>query len=528
VMRVLPLENEAINECWLSDKDRFSYEGLNSDDRLRTPMVKQGGEWKAVDWQTALDVVAQGLTDIVARHGPGAIGALVSPHSTLEELTLAGRFIRALGSDNIDFRLRQSDFRGNGGVPWLGMSIAELGQCDRVIVVGSFLRKDQPLIAQRLRQAARKGAEISMVHSVDDDWLINVKHKTIVPPSKLPLALAGIAAAAGASSEALAGIEPSDEAKAIAGSLKAGKKTAILLGNYAAQHPDFSQIHAIAQLVAQATGATLGFLPEAANSVGAHIAGALPQSGGMHAQAMLAEPRKAYVVMHAEPEFDFANAIAAREAMQQAELVVAMSPYDHPKAFADVILPISPFTETAGSFVNCEGRLQEFQGVVRPFAETRPGWKVWRVLGSMLRLDGFTAESVADVRASVAGDANAIRGKLDNATRVAIAKPRTDAAPVERVADVPIYFADPLVRRSGPLQRTKDAQPPKARLHRVTLSSVGVAEGAQVKVKQGKGEAVLTAVVDPGVPPGVVRIAAAHASTCNLEGLSGPVSLEKV
>src|SRR5262245_21867612 len=266
VMRVLPLENEAINECWLSDKDRFSYEGLNSEDRLRTPMVKQGGEWKAVDWQTALDVVAQGLSDIAARHGPGAIGALVSPHSTLEELTLAGRFVRALGSDNIDFRLRQSDFRGNGGLPWLGMPVADLAKCDRVLVVGSFLRKDQPLIAQRLRQGARKGAEISMVHSVDDDWLMNVKNKAIVAPSKLPLALAGIAVAAGVVSDALAGIEPSDAEKAIAESLKSGKTAAILLGNYAIQHPEYSQLHAMAQLIAQTTGATLGFLPEAANT----------------------------------------------------------------------------------------------------------------------------------------------------------------------------------------------------------------------------------------------------------------------
>jgi NADH-quinone oxidoreductase subunit G len=528
VMRVLPLENEAINECWLSDRDRFSYEGLNSDDRLRTPMVKQGGEWKAVDWQTALDVVAQGLTDIVARHGPGAIGTLVSPHSTLEEMTLAARFVRALGSDNVDFRLRQSDFRGEGGVPWLGMAVADLGQCDRFVVVGSFLRKDQPLLAQRLRQAARKGAEISMVHSVDDDWLMNVKHKAIVAPSKLPLALAGIAVAAGATSGALAAVTPTDEDKAIAASLKSGKRTAVLLGNYAAQHPDYSQLHALAQLVAEATGATLGFLPEAANSVGAYLAGALPQSGGMNAQAMLAEPRKAYVFMHAEPTFDCANPFAARDAMQQAELVVAMTPFDHAKAFADVILPISPFTETAGSFVNCEGRLQEFHGVVRPFAETRPGWKVWRVLGSMLKLDGFTAESAEDVRTSVIPDPGAIAGKLDNGTRVAVASPRTDAAPIERVADVPIYFADALVRRSGPLQRTKDARPPKVRLHRSTLSSIGASEGGQVKVKQGRGEAVLTAVVDPQVPPGVVRIAAAHASTCNLEGMTGPVSLEKV
>ena len=527
VMRVLPLENEAINECWLSDKDRFSYEGLNTADRLRTPMVKQGGEWKAVDWQTALDVVAQGLSDIVARHGPGAIGALVSPHSTLEELTLAGRFVRALGSDNIDFRLRHADFRAGGGAPWLGMPIADIGKCDRVVVVGSFLRKDAPLLAQRLRQAARKGAEISMVHSVDDDWLMSVKHKAIVPPSKMPLALAGIAVAAGASSPSLAGVEPTDDDKAIAASLKSGKKAAVILGNYATQHADFSQLHAIAQLIADTTGATLGFLPEAANTVGAHLAGALPQSGGMHVQAMLAEPRKAYVVMHAEPEFDFANGVAVRDAMQQAELVVAMTPYDHAKVYADVILPISPFTETAGSFVNCEGRLQEFHGVVRPFAETRPGWKVWRVLGSMLKLDGFTAESAQDVRASVVPDPGAIAGKLDNRTSVQIDKPRSDAAPVERVADVPIYFADALVRRSLPLQLTKDAQPPKARMHRSTLSSIGVTEGGQVKVKQGGGEAVLTAVVDPRVPPGVVRIAAAHASTCGLEGMSGPVSLEK-
>ncbi|MFO1313507.1 MAG: NADH-quinone oxidoreductase subunit NuoG [Burkholderiales bacterium] len=527
VMRVLPLENEAINECWLSDKDRFSYEGLNAADRLRTPMVKQGGEWKAVDWHTALDVVAQGLTDIAARHGSGAIGTLVSPHSTLEELALAARFVRALGSDNIDFRLRQTDFRAEHGATWLGMTIAELAACDRVAVVGSFLRKDQPLLAHRLRQAARKGAEISMVHSVDDDWLIAVRHKAIAAPSRLPLVLAGIAVAAGATSDALAGIVPSDEEKAIAASLQSGKKSALLLGAYAIQHPDFSQLHALAQLVAGATGATLGFLPEAANSVGAHLAGALPQSGGMHMQAMLEEPRKAYVVMHAEPEFDFANPRAAREAMKHAELVVAMTSFDHAKSYADVILPISPFSETAGTFVNCEGRLQSFHGVVRPLGDTRPGWKVWRVLGSMLKFEGFTAESADDVRASVAPDDASVAAKLDNRTRVAVDRPRADAAPIERVADIPIYFADPVVRRSAPLQLTKDASPPKARMHHVTLSSLGVAEGGQVRVKQGSGEAVLAAAADPRVPPGVVRIAAAHPSTCNLEGLSGPVTLAK-
>jgi NADH-quinone oxidoreductase subunit G len=536
VMRVLPLENEAINECWLSDKDRFSYEGLNAPDRLRTPMVKQAGEWKPVDWQTALDVVAQGLTDVVARHGPGALGALVSPHATLEEAALAARLVRGLGSDNVDHRLRQTDFRGDGfaaGIPWLGMSINDVAHLDRVLVVGSFLRKDHPLLAQRLRYATRKGtAQVSMLHSVDDDWLFKVAHKAIVSPSRLPAALAGIAAAAAAAAgaplpEALSGVTPSDEEKAIAASLASGKKTAVLLGNYAVQHVEFSQLHALAQLLAEATGATLGFLTEAANTVGARLAGALPQSGGMNVQAMLADPRRAYLVLHAEAEFDFANALAARRALEHADLVVVLSPYDHGGAYADVMLPISPFTETAGSFVSCEGRLQDFYGVVKPYAETRPGWKVLRVLGTMLKLAGFDAETAADVRASVLAQPADVAAKLGNGTRLAASKPAQEGSPVERVADVPIYFADPLARRSAPLQLTADARPPKARMHRSLLATLGVTEGDQVKVKQGGGEAVLAAVVDAGVPPGVVRIAAAHASTCGLEGLSGPVSVEK-
>jgi NADH-quinone oxidoreductase subunit G len=535
VMRVLPLENESINECWLSDKDRFSYEGLNSDDRLRTPMIKQAGEWKTVDWQTALDFVAQALMEITARHGAGALGTFVSPHATLEELALAAKLVRGMGSDNIDFRLRQTDFRADGqgmGIPWLGMPVADVGTLDRVLVVGSFLRKDHPLLAQRLRQAARKGSQVSMLHSVDDDWLMPVAHKAIVAPSALARTLAGIAVAAldargGAVPAALTEITPSDEEKSIAASLASGKKAAVWLGNYAVQHPDFSQLHALAALVAEAAGATFGFLTEAANTVGAHVAGALPQSGGMNVQAMLDDPRKAYILMHAEAEFDFANARAAREALAQADLVIVMSPFRHGASYADVMLPISPFTETAGAFVNCEGRLQDFYGVVKPFADTRPGWKVLRVLGTMLKIPGFNFEAATEVRQSVVAKGEDLRPKLGNGTRVDIAKPAGNGAPIERVADVPIYFADPLVRRSPPLQLTADARPPKARMHRSLLDTLGVRDGGQVKVTQGGGEAVLSAVVDPAVPPGVVRIAAAHPSTCGLDGLSGPVSVEK-
>ena len=535
VLRVLPLENEAVNECWISDKDRFSYEGLNSSERLTTPMIKQGGEWKSVDWQIALEFVAQGLTDVVTKHGPGALGAFVSPHATLEEMALAGRLVRGLGSDNIDFRLRQSDFRGDGhaqGVPWLGLPVADVNKLDRVLVVGSFLRKDHPLVAQRLRQAAKKGTQVSMLHSVDDEWLVRVTHKAIVPPSKLPAALAGIvvaAAQAGGSTVPgfLADITPTDAEQAIAASLKSGKKVAVLLGNYAVQHLDAAQIHALAQMLADLTGATLGFLTEAANTVGAHLAGALPQSGGMHVQAMLADPRKAYLLLHAEPEFDFANTLAARAALEKADLCIVMSPFAHGHAYADVLLPISPFSETAGTFVSCEGRVQEFHGVVKPLGDTRPGWKVLRVLGTMLKLPGFDAETAADVRKSVLNGAAGVATRLRNGTSAQAQKPATSSAPIERVADVPIYFADPLVRRSPALQLTADARPPKARMHRSMFDMLGLADGDQVKVKQGHGEAVLTAVVAATVPPGVVHVAAAHASTCGLEGLSGPVTVER-
>ncbi len=535
VMRVLPLENEAVNECWISDKDRFSYEALNSGDRLTEPMVKQGGEWKAVDWHTALDVVARGLADIVAKHGPAALGTLVSPHATLEELTLAARLTRALGSDNIDFRLRQSDFRGDRsgeGIPWLGMPIADIASLDRVLVVGSFLRKDHPLIAQRLRQAAKKRTEVSSLHAVDDDWLLPVKHKALVAPSQMPKVLAEIVVAAATQAgkpvhEALAGLEPSPGATAIAASLLSGKAAAVWLGNLALQHPDASQLAALAQVLADITGARLGVLTEAADTVGAYVARALPQGAGLNAQAMLAEPRKAYLLCHVEPEFDCANPVAARAALEKAELVVVMSPFKHGTAYADVLLPVAPFTETSGTFVNCEGRVQSFHGVVRPLGETRPLWKVLRVLGTMLGKPGFDADTSEDIRDVVLEDAGDLPSRLSNRTPTVITRPATAAAPVERVADIPIYFADALVRRAEALQQTADARAPKARVNRTLLDMLGIAEGAQIKVKQGRGEAILAAMVDAGVPPGVVRIAAAHASTCGLEGLTGPVQVEK-
>jgi NADH-quinone oxidoreductase subunit G len=537
VMRVLPLENEAINECWLSDKDRFSYEALNCDERLTAPMVNDGGTWREVDWHTALQRVATGLKDIAARHGGDSIGALVSPHSTLEELALAARLVRGLGSDNVDHRLRQTDFRGRPtGARWLGFPVADLAAFDRVLVVGSFLRKDHPLLAQRLRLAAKKKTRVMKLHPVDDDWLMPVAHKAIVAPSLMPMMLADIVTAVAqglgkAVPEGIAqgaGVEPMAIAHVIAAELLSGERKAILLGTLAEQHPEASQLHALAQALAELTGATLGFMREACNSVGAEIAQAWPIAGGLAAHAMLDQPRRAYLILHAEAEFDFANPVAARAALERADLVVAMSPFRHGNAYADVLLPIAPFTETSGTFVNCEGRAQSFRGVVQPRGETRPGWKVLRVLGSVLALPDFGFDTSEQVRDSVLpADDGAIAGLLDNRTDVVIAPPARVAAGLERVADVPLYFADPLVRRAASLQQTRDAKPPRARVHRSLLDQLGLAEGAQIKVRQGRGEAVVAAVVDPTVPAGVIRLPAAHASTCALDGLCGPVRVER-
>jgi NADH-quinone oxidoreductase subunit G len=537
VMRVVPFENPAVNECWLSDKDRFSYEALASDERLTAPMIKEGGEWMTVDWPTALDFVAHHLTAIVESHGGSALGTLVSPHATLEEMALAARLTRALGSDNIDFRLRQTDFRGDGmadGIPWLGMPIADLDTLQRVLVIGSFLRKDHPLAAQRLRHAARKGAEISVLHSVADDSRITLAHSSIAAPSMLPFALAEIVVAAARAAGkavpvALDTIEPTAAATAIAASLATGERKAILLGNFAEQHAEASQLFALAQALADIVGATLGCLTEGANSVGGYLVGARPNAAadaGLDARAMIAEARTAYILVGVEPEFDCAHPLAARAALDKSEFTVVMSPFRYGSPYADALLPVSAFTETAGTFVNCEGRAQSFNGVVKPLAETRPAWKVLRVLGSMLGLPGFDFESIEDVRTWLPAVAD-IPARLSNRTRVAIVKPAAASSGLERVADVPIHFADPLARRAPSLQQTADARPPKARMNALTLAQLGAAEGVQVKVTQGRGEAVLTTEIDAAVPAGVVRIAAAHASTCALDGLSGPIVVER-
>ncbi|HVG04254.1 MAG TPA: NADH-quinone oxidoreductase subunit NuoG [Burkholderiaceae bacterium] len=536
VMRVLPLENEEINECWLSDRDRFSYEGLNAPDRLLRPMIKQDGQWREVDWTVALEYAAKALMQVKAQHGAAAIGALAWPGSTLEEMHLLSKVMRGVGSDNIDFRLRQSDFQADG-VPWLGMKIADVGMLNRALLVGSFLRKDQPLLSARLRAATKRGCKVSVLHAVDSDLLMPVSSKVILKPSEWVRALCEIAVAIAAERGEKApvdGLIVGEACAAVARSLLSGERKAILLGNAVTQHPQAAQLHAWAQWIADATGATLGVLTEGANTVGGYVARAMPNVGagqeakrGLNAREMMEQPRTAYLLWNVEPDYDLANPVAASQALQAADTVIACSAYRNGALdYADVMLPIGPFTETAGTFINCEGRVQSFNGTVRPAGEARPGWKVLRVLGNLLGLEGFEYETSDQVRSeAVPADVGAL---LSNRTVVTPSSPDKETAQgaAERITDVPIYFSDAIVRRSAPLQATNDAKPPKARASSRTLQQFGVANGDPARVKQGATSALLEVAVDETVADGAVHISAGHEATAALGPMFGPITLE--
>ena len=439
VMRVLPFENDDVNECWIADRDRFSYEALDSAERLTKPMLKQGGQWVEVDWQTALEYIANGVQCITKENGAGALGALVSPHSTVEELYLAGALMRGLGSPNLDYRLRHADLRKPQGVRWLGRSVASLSQLQSVLVVGSNLRKDHPLFAQRIRQAARKGCTVLSIDNAVRDWAMPVAQTLVANHGAWLQALADVAAALaqekGVSAPVAQGRADEPTARAIAQALLRGEHKAVLLGNAAAHHAQASELLALAGWIAQQADATVGFLTEAANTVGAQWMRALPGEGGMDAAQMLQGKLKGLFLLNNEPEFDSAAGAQAVAALGKVEMVVTLSPFKTNLEFSDVLLPIAPFTETSGSFVNAEGRLQSFHAVVRPLGETRPGWKVLRVLGNLLGLQGFDFETSQDVLGRATG---AAVGSVSHVPQGLLSNAVADGMPQSvQVVDVP-------------------------------------------------------------------------------------------
>jgi len=533
VRRVVPFENEAVNECWISDRDRFAYEGLYTEDRLTHPMIKGAdGQWREASWSDALQEVVKGVNKVRQQHGNDQLGAIASPVATTEELALMARLTRALGSQNVDFRLRYLDpglDQAVAGVPWLGLPVAELEQLDRVLVVGSFLRKDHPLMAHRLRQAVKRGAQVSFIGAAAADPLFSVYGQLTVAPSALPGAVAEVLAAAAQAAgqpepQALAGVSPSDEAKRIAASLASGQKVAVLMGNMAVTSAQASLIAANASALAAAVGGRFGFLTPGGNTVGGYLAGATPRDGGLSAEQMLDKPLKAYLVMHAEPLLDADNGARAVQSLKFAEFAVALTSYrSAAQDWARVMLPIAPFTETSGTFVNAEGQVQSFKGTVLPYGDTRPAWKILRVLGNLFQLPGFDDETSESVRDGVLVDG--VQGRLSNDIRVAVGAGKPQGG-LERVADVPIYRSDAMVRRSAPLQETADSQAPQARMAAATLRELGLEPGADVLVKSGQGQVALSARQDDAVAPGCVRIAAGFAETAGLGSAFGQLTVE--
>ena len=530
VLRVVALENEAINECWISDRDRFSYEGLNSADRVTTPMVKQGGQWLETDWQSALDYVAHSLKTISTESGPQAIGALAHPISSTEELHLLQKIVRGLGSNQVETRLRQTDIAGAASAPWLGMPVTKLSELDRTLVIGSFLRKDQPIIAARIRTASKRGLQISRIDAGGDDWLIPATGIAASPSAWLgTLSEVALAVAKAKSATAPAGtsnVSVSEQAQKIADSLLSGTNAAVLIGSAAIAHPQASDLHVLAQFIAQQTGATLGFLPVGGNAVGASLVNA----NGAGVQSLLSGDRRAVVLLNIEPDSDLPNPQEARSALAKANTVIALSAYKSADLLevADVILPITPFTETVSTFVNLEGRAQTIQPSVKPLGDSRPAWKVLRVLGGLLNLDGFLYNLPEEVLGEALGDNYCTRLSNQSTANAVSSGNATAAAGLERMADVNIYAGDPIVRRSSVLQLTRDAKRGnQVGLGQKLFSEFGLKEGDLVQVSQGNQTVVMPATLETNLAPTAVRISVGTVASAKLGSMFGPVTVSK-
>ena len=530
VMRVVALENDAINECWISDRDRFSYEGLNSADRVTTPMVKQGGQWLETDWESALDYVARSLKTVVSESGPEAVAALAHPISTTEELHLLQKLIRGLGSNQVETRLRQTDVQGAASAPWLGMPIAKLSELDRALVIGSFLRKDQPLIAVRLRAGAKRGLQVLRIDAGGDDWLIPATSITATPSAWFnSLSEVALAVAKAKSVSAPAGtfnLPVSATAQKIADSLLSGANAAVLLGSAAIAHPHASDLHVLAQFIAEQTGATFGFLPVGGNAVGASLVNA----NGAGVGSVLSGDRRAVLLMNIEPGADLPNPAQARAALAKAHTVIALSAYKSTDILevADVILPISTFTETVSTFVNAEGCAQTIQPAVKPLGDSRPAWKVLRVLGGLLDLDGFLFNMPEEVLGE-ALDGNYCTKLSNQSTATGLVNVNLPPlGGLERLSDVGIYAGDQIVRRSSALQLTRDARRSnQVGLGQALFNELGLKEGDAVRVTQDGQSVDLPATLEANLAQGAVRISASTMASAQLGSMFGPVTVSK-
>ena len=519
IKRVVPCENEDVNETWISDRDRFSYEGLYTEDRVTQPMMRIDGELKPVDWQTALAETAKSLKESVEQHGGKSIAALASASATVEEQFLLQKLMRALGSDNIDHRLTQTDFKDQSRapvMPWLGMSLQDLENVNAGLLIGSNVRKEQPLAALRLRKASLKGANISFINPRVYPMNFDPQHNIGASPRDMLLHALAVAVACDCKDEVVtrlaSQVNITDQHREIAAQLKESDNAAVLLGNSAVMHPNYSDLRAVAACIATATGSTFGYLPEGGNTAGAWLAGCVPHrkaggtatdKPGLNAAEMLNAPLKSIILMGVEPRYEQINAARARQLLKDTTMVIISTHLSkHAVEHANIVLPSAAFAETAGTFVNATGAWQMFNGTTKPPGEGRPAWKILRVLGNQLELDGFDYDSVVGIREEVKDLCRDIQldnsYKLDN---IEVPSQSHDKS-LLRCGDLPAYKSDMLVRRARSLQKTADAQHNFVSLHSSDMQRLGLTENAVVSAEQNGDSVMIKVRQDDGVPEG--------------------------
>lgn len=545
VMRVVPRDNEPINETWISDRDRFSYEAIKSTDRLLTPKIKRDGQWIEVDWAAALNLVVHSLREIIATKGAGQIAALASPNSTVEEFFLLQKLMRSIGSNNLDHRIRTLDFSSQENYPshpTLGIPFEDIEQQDVIVLIGSDIRREQPVGALRVRKAALRGAKIICINPIDYDFNFSVTTKAITPSKDIPRFLAGIAKAlignklSEENQQFFATIEPTKIEKSIAQCLKKTKKGLLVLGAHALQHPQATLIRTLVQMIASHRNLTFGCLSEGANAAGAWLAGMLPHRGpggvavenGLNAKEMLSKTLEAYLVLNIEPEMDCATSGQALNVLTEAPFVVVFTPFlnEQFEQYANVLLPIAPFFESNGTFVNACDQWQSFQSVTKPLGQARDAWKVLRVLGNLFELEGFDYLScdqvLTDVKNSIAkmtSDGEHILQLPDQ-----FEEPRIEG--LTRVTQWPIYQIDNFVRRAKALQEwSLDENLMAIRINETVGKRYGIQTGEIISVVQNETQLDLPVVIDNRIAGDYVVVPGGLSATAGFGENMGPIDL---
>lgn len=550
VMRVVPKENENINEVWISDRDRFSYEGLYSEERLQHPKIKQGKEWYTVSWQEALNHIAK-VWSLTEKNPNDSLGALISPNATLEECYLFQKLVRALGFHNIDHRLRQSDFRGQNESPLfpkLEIPIVEIEQQSATLLIGCDIHKEQPIIGLKLRKMTLNGGKALAINPLDVDFNFEIAAKTIVAQGDLVGGVARLIKAViqekGALNDsvalsALKAVSPLEEDVKLATHLIQGEKKLILVGAFTISHPHYSYIYQLISLLAELTGAKIGILPTSANHAGAWLAGCVPHRlpggraasvTGLNTSEMGKAKLQKYLLFNVEPDFDCDQGVEIVQALRQASSVVAITSFESQtlQEVAEVLLPLAAFSEAPGTFINIEGQWQSFNAAVPPLGESQPGWKILCEMAKCYQLEGFEYENAMKVLAQIKDEMNVEYKISKEKNRVEDLPVLSRSDQIIRIAPIPLYATDGLVRRAKSLQKTQDAGKPLVYLNAALAKHLHLLQHKHVRVTVNDANIILPFVIDERIPDKTVMMSGGILETIKLGAPYTVVNLEGV